>query len=87
MPNPWTNTVGTGRVDNDRTVNVQSGSTISVGNTNAISLGDGANITVGSGATVKNATTQSSSPGGYNTGPNTIEFGSHGKIVIEQGAL
>ncbi|APY16092.1 autotransporter outer membrane beta-barrel domain-containing protein [Brucella sp. 10RB9214] len=85
LPNPWTNTVGTGRLDNDRTVNVQSGSTISVGNTNAISLGDGANITIGSDATVKNATTRSSSPGGYNTGPNTIEFGSHGKIVIEQG--
>ncbi len=84
-PNPWTSRIGAGRGDNGKTVNFQSGSTISVGNTNAISLGDGANITIGSGASVTNATAQSGSTGGYGTGPNTIEFGSNGTLVVQQG--
>ncbi|SPL62517.1 autotransporter outer membrane beta-barrel domain-containing protein [Ochrobactrum soli] len=83
-PNPWTSRVGTGRTDNGRTVEVETGATISVGNTNAISVGDNAVINVRDGATVTNATTPGGS-GNFGTGPNTIEFGSNGTLLVEEG--
>ena len=83
-PNPWTSRVGTGRNYNNATVEVSPGSTIGVGNTNAISVGDGATINVRSGATVTNSTTTNGN-GLFGTGPNTIELGSNGKILVEAG--
>ena len=48
-----TNTVGTGRNDHNRTVNVLAGAQIVVTNQNAISLGDNARINLASGALVQ----------------------------------
>ncbi|APY15262.1 hypothetical protein [Brucella sp. 09RB8910] len=61
-PNPWTNTVGMGPKDNDRTVEIEDGATIQVGDINAISVGDNAAIKVFNGATVTNATIFSDDP-------------------------
>lgn len=76
--------VGTGRTDNNRSVDVQSGARINTNNTPAISIGDGGVINVRNGASVTNNSTPSGS-GPFGTGPNTIEFGSNGRLTIEQG--
>jgi hypothetical protein len=73
----WSTTVGTGRTNNNRTVEVQSGAQINTINANAISIGDGGTITVRNGGSVTNSSTPSGS-GLFGTGPNTIEFGSNG---------
>ncbi len=82
-PNPWTNTVGTGRANNNATVEVSSSATISAGNKNAISVGNNAIINVRDGATVTNNATFGS--GLFGTGLNTIEFGSNGHLLVEAG--
>ncbi|ASV83763.1 outer membrane autotransporter barrel domain protein [Ochrobactrum quorumnocens] len=83
-PAVWTATVGTGRTNNNRTVEVQSGAQINTINANAISIGDGGTITVRNGGSVTNSSTPSGS-GLFGTGPNTIEFGSNGQLIVEQG--
>ncbi len=83
-PAVWTATVGTGRSDNNRSVDVQSGAGINTNNAPAISIGDGGTINVRNGASVTNNSTPSGS-GPFGTGPNTIEFGSNGRLTIEQG--
>lgn len=83
-PSVWTTMVGTGRTDNNRSVDVQSGARINTNNTPAISIGDGGVINVRNGASVTNNSTPSGS-GPFGTGPNTIEFGSNGRLTIEQG--
>ncbi len=80
----WTATVGTGRTDNNKSVEVQSGAQINTTNSNAISIGDGGIITVRNGGSVTN-TSNPSGAGLFGTGPNTIEFGSNGQLIIEQG--
>ncbi|MBP7000598.1 autotransporter-associated beta strand repeat-containing protein [Amaricoccus sp.] len=83
-PNPWTSTVGTGRPDNNRTVEMLNGSQIRVTNRNAISLGDNANITLRTGSIAR--ADSNSGSGNYGTGPQTIEFNSNGTLLIEEGA-
>lgn len=79
-----TATVGTGRTENNVTVEVLSGGQINSGNATAISIGDNGFITVRNGGTVSNHT-DPSGQGLFGTGPNTVEFGSNGRLVVEQG--
>lgn len=88
--NPWivsggtyTDRVGTGRTDNDKTLTVQSGGTISAGDKNAVSLGDNATITVG--GTIENNAYRNN--GLFSTGGNTVEVGSFSNITVENGGL
>ncbi len=83
-PAVWSTTVGTGRADNNRSIDVQSGAGINTNNVPAISIGDGGTINVRNGASVTNTSNPSGS-GPFGTGPNTIEFGSNGQLIIEQG--
>ncbi len=83
-PNPYTTTVGTGRLDNDRTVTVATGAAIRVTNRNAISLGDNARITLAAGSLVRGDSTSGS--GLFGTGPQPIEFNSNGILVVGAGA-
>ncbi|UWF60512.1 autotransporter outer membrane beta-barrel domain-containing protein [Brucella sp. 2716] len=83
-PNPWTSRIGTGRTDNGRTVEVEKGAIVNVAGTNAISIGDNIVINVRDGGTVTNAVTPTS-VGLFGTGPDTIEFGSNGTLLVEKG--
>jgi len=83
-----TTTVGTGKTNNNVTVEVQPNAVINVTAgtpRDAISLGDNATINIRSGAKVWNNTGTGSS-GRFGTGPNTIEINQGGTILIEAGA-
>ena len=83
-PNPYTQTVGTGRLDHNRTVNVATGASIRVTNRNGISLSNNARITLAAGSLVRTDATTGS--GLYGTGPQPIEFNSNGILVVGAGA-
>ena len=84
-PSPFTNTVGTGRNDHTRTVNVNTGAQIVVTNKNAISLGDNARINLAAGTLVQ-GTESTGGDGQFGTGKQPIEFNSNGILVIGEGA-
>ena len=82
-PNPWPTRVGTGRLDANRTVIINTGATINTTNTNAISIGDGATVNIS--GSVQNTANTGGGNGLFNTGNNTIEFNSNGKLTIATG--
>ncbi|MDZ5698345.1 autotransporter outer membrane beta-barrel domain-containing protein [Chelativorans sp. M5D2P16] len=84
-PNPWTQAVGTGNGDDDRTVVVGSGATIHTRENNAISLGDNANITLKSNSSVI-TTSDTNSPGLNGGGENTIDFRNNSTLKVERNA-
>ncbi len=81
--------VGTGSSDNNKTLNVGAGATISETNFSSISLGNNNTINIGAGAQVTTTTTNGNTVagGGYNTGPDTVQFGANNTMTIEAGAI
>ncbi len=90
-PNPSTAVIGSGpNTASGASVTLQPNAQISSGNANAISMGDNATITLGSNTLVQNNATSGSGTNGnglWNTGKNTIEFGSFGNLTIGTGAV
>ena len=85
-PNPFTDTVGDGRNDNNRTVNVVTGGQIVVTDKNAISLGDKAKINLAAGTLVQGTANVGGGDGKFGTGMQPIEFNSNGTLFIGTGA-
>ena len=81
---PLTSTFGTGRGDDNVTINIQRGAGFHVNDRPAISLGDHAIINIFGSI---DSLTNSNSGGNYGTGPNTIEVNSYATITIEAGAF
>lgn len=90
-----TSPVGSGRNNDNVTVNVQNGATISASTAitnpaNAISLGNNATVTVGApggGATATVTTFSTGGSGYYGTGNNTVEFNANSTVTIWQNGV
>ncbi|MBO9715375.1 MAG: autotransporter-associated beta strand repeat-containing protein [Pseudoxanthomonas sp.] len=84
-PNPYTQRLGNGpNANSGVTVTVEPNAQVAVGNSTAISLGNNAVIDIGAGGVVSN--NASNADGLWRGGPNTIEFGSNGRLTVAAGA-